>query len=324
MSFTLKELDCTMDAEQDKGAGKLNLMRKWKLTPFSAFPELCSVLLGGFAVYGGRIVHVPPRPHPWFPWARCNKVSCKPWDVLAGSVPTVFGSDALNRIHLSNHGEVTATYTLPDNDQVAEDKAEGEGNEEQELDICSEAWDYGYQLLTLPNQYLKWKSTNVQIRPDELNAYITQPYIQVQVIRHRVLKKPVNSIMALMGKINQSQMRLVADYFPAETVKFDGLTANRRITTAKGLKFYELGYKFIIIGNYGLCQDLADLANPTGIKTYAGWNRAFNPAVNAYDRMVWAANPTKGAYLLDGDSWGQTIGGRLVPGFSTLFHPLAS
>lgn len=319
MAFTIKDLNVNMSAEQSRGDSKLTVTREMKITPMSAMPEVFDTFLGGFRKVGRRIVRIPAMRHPLFRWARCTKIDAKPFDVLKYNAASVIGAGQINKYAYADSALVTATYSLPDiTESDEQESGAGQGDEEQEIDLCSESWDYSYKNLTLPAHYMKWQSSDEVIRPDELAAYLTQPVITCTIVRHRVLNKPIGAILALLGKINGNELRLVSDRFPVGTVRFDGLQANRRLTTAKGLQYFELSYKFMATGNYGRCADL------DGASTWAGWNRAFNPKTAMYDRIVWAADETRQLFEYDDEAWTTTIGGRTIEGFSNLFHPLAT
>lgn len=326
MAYTIKFMDETMSGGEDDSSSSLEVVRTMKITPYTAIPECMLDLLGGIRVVNRRIIRTFPHRHPLFRQTRCKKVTTKPFDVLKANQTNVanyrgyFGNLKHNWIPYSNSAIVTATYGLPTLEEK-DMQDSGGGDESTEMELASESWDYGGRNLTLPTKFMKWKSSGNLIRPQEANAAMAIPTIGVTVVRHRVFRKPVTAILLNMNKINKSSFRLVTDWFPPGTVRFEGLTATRRLTTARGIKFYELTYKFSIMPLFAMCAKDAD-ANDGELK-FVTWQRLFNPTTSLWEEVVWANDTSRKLFRYDEDDYSVTLGGKPVKGFAGLFHPLA-
>jgi hypothetical protein len=315
-AYTFADEDAIFDIEETRSSSKVECKRFGKMVPYTraAINAFCKDLLGGYRVIGRKVIRIPPRRHPIFTWCRATKINIKPWgQTFANSVPGPMGALRLDRIAQADAAAVEISYSLPEIEEKEADKPSN--NEEDEKDLCSESWEFGGKNLALPNQFMKWKDSGSLLRQDEAQVSISQPQISMTMVRHRVLFKPVLSITALGNCINKNPFTILGETWPAETVRFEGASMTRRLTTGAGVKFYEMTYKFEICPIYDICED--------SVVRHVGWNRVFNPVKAWYEPLVWVANTSRYIHYKDEDVISQSLGGRTVKGFNLLFHPIA-
>lgn len=320
MSYILREFDESVDIQQSFQAGSSSstLTRKFYIYPFQSWPEAAEDLLGGYQVVSNGLVRIWPHRHPRCPWLYCTGVGCDPFSapayVVGSTVPDVVGSSRLNDTLSATSGILTATYSLP-NLTTGEIDSNGE-----EVALAQESWDFGGRALQLKGTYMKYEQTNdADDAPnEESQAVMMLPEITILIQRFKVLRIPVNAIAQNYAKINKSAITLVSSTFPAETVRFDGATTMRRLTTARGLAFYEVGYKFAVNPIWDFTYE-----GPS-TNSYVGWNRSFNYRKGYWEYKNWKGKPTRRMYLIDEDTVQQTIQGQVVKGMPLLFDRRAN
>ena len=335
-TYHIRDIDTKITGSQKSGKSDLTISRKMFCTPYTGVPTLMGDLLGGYKLVSGRVRVIPSLRHPLFPWTRCSDVSVEGHESF-GYVPNVSiaGKAGLLRTPVpvipsgvtddwGNTGVgsaiVTATYTLP---TLPEKEAGGGGDDaDQQMDIASESWDFGGQRLTQLNEYLRWVVSGRPKRKENFLVTKTLTELRCQLVRHRVIRMPAITIGALQDTINKSQFRIVNTILPPETVRFEGASASRRITTSQGLQFYEVTYKFAI----RLIVDYTESSGAT--KTYVGWNRIYNPEKGWWERMVnfpIYSTGSRGIYLYDEDIYPASTQPNAKPirGMQYLFDPRA-
>jgi|SRR5882672_908343 len=342
MTYHIKDIETTIQATQQAGRGSLTIKRSMYCDPYDQIVALMYDMLGGYRLFGGNtLLYVQPVSHPLFPWSRCTDLEIVPKEKM-GYIPNsvVTGPLGLFRIPvplrdgngasgLVGSAVVTASYSLP---TLTEDQTNDGGNADQQMDIASESWDFGGQRLTLLNEFYKWINNGVPKRQKDFQVTKNLSETRTQLTRHRVLKIPIGTISGLQDTINLSAFRMVNTIIPAECVRFDGASASRRLTTAQGLQYYEITYKFSL----RLIYDYTENGGST--RSYVGWNRIYNPEKGYWERMInhplfsvpgtvhpAYASGERGIYWYDEDIFPSAAGGggTTIKGLQFLFDPRA-
>jgi hypothetical protein len=313
--------------EENVGAEGMSVIMTLRCTPWSERGRLYSYLLGGIEIIGDDVYRWPPHRHPAFPWLFCSDVKGSPVDVL--DTPGTDNNNAalvLNTSQAAGHCRVIATYKSPTAAQLADlggnnIQAQGQQqNEQQEKELVSESWDFSAHSMTMPNQFFKWPGDGIVLGQENVALAKVIPKQEYAVTRHYCRRRPTEAITVLEGRINAQSVVIAGSVYPAETLRFDGANVSRRITSARGFPYYQIGYKFAVQAVYDRIE--------TGASAYVGWNRIFRPKKGWWEKPqavgvgIPAAQQT--VYRLDTDAPSQTIRGRVVQGFDLLFHPNAS
>jgi hypothetical protein len=341
MTYHIKDIKTTIKASQQAGRGTLSIERQFYCDPYNQIVTLMFDMLGGYKLFSNFLLYVQPMSHPLFPWARCTDLSIEPKEVMgyvpAASVAGPFGLTKRIPVPLDNGlpgavGEaiVTATYNLPTLTE-AQNSSSG-GNADQQMDIASEQWDFGGQRLTQLNEFYKWIVNGIPKRQKDFQVTKNLSETRTQLTRHRVLRIPIGTISGLQDTINLHPFRMVNTIIPAECVRFDGASASRRLTSAQGLQFYELTYKFAL-------RLIYDYIETGSTRTYVGWNRIYNPEKGYWERMlntptfsipgtIHSSYPpnSRGIYWYDEDIFAAATGtgGSSIRGLMYLFDPRAT
>lgn len=343
MAYTIKDINEEMEFEESASSAMATVTRTMLVTTgYASGIETALDLLGSVRLYGNYLIRVPPLRHPRLTWTRCSKVSLKPWQgenntLTYGNQTNIPGISGLARLTNAPQGVLVATYTTPTLGQGDDPGGNEGGSPDSEKEIATETLDFSAKMLTLPGQYYKWYYNNEDVkRPDQALVQKAFPEISLTLVRHRCIRKPVESISTLLGTVNYSSMRIINDWYPPETVLFVGAGTQRRITAGGGFPFYEITYKFLVRPIFDDCVFPAgtvpgggftsDESAPIGLGApivgdfevegdYVGWNRVFNVEKAWWDRLVWKAAPNRGIYLYDQDMYDN--------GFDQLFNPRA-
>lgn len=267
--------------------------------------ELYQDLLGGFRMEAGVFRYFWPKADAVFPWLYASDVKLDPIedDYLLDT--------AEDEAQYANDMKVTVIY---------------EPRVIEEVDLVRRERDFTVRNLTLPNQYMKWKTTKTDggdptlVGNDGIQATKTFPQVDYHVTRYFVRREPADAINQLAGRVNEKGMTLGNDHFRKETLRFEGAKTSQRVTNF-GVKFWEITYKFIVLPVYDKIVEYAEIAfdaSPDDL-TWVGWNRIFNPRVSKWERVVLSTDATRGMYEYDTDVPDQRIRGNLVEGFNLLF-----
>lgn len=323
-----------------RSQGSLRIVRTGWCRPYTGTIPMVADLLGGYRLFGRRIVLIPPMRHPLFTWCRATDIQIEPFESMQYTSATERANIAgLRRIALprkKNFGtegkaRVQITYTLP----TLNDDANQEGNNADEnMAIASESWNFSARSLTIPGRFYKWKFSG-PINPVQYSDNLVKKdfaEVEYQLVRHRCLTIPFNCVAALTGTINYNPIKIINTTFPAETLLFLGLAATRQLTTAQGFPFYELTYRFKIKPNVDFIQYTALGAGGVLDTDYGmgfvGWNRIYNFSTGLWERWVegllTGPGVGRGLYLYDTDKASFVLrNGSTVAGFKTLFDPRA-
>ena len=311
----------------------LRIERALKVTPYTGVLECISDLVGGVVRVGAYLIRKPPMYHPTVPWLRCTGFSVDPLQQQQvidglGSVSGALGH--LREIVSKNPdtGEVgsaivNATYSLPTLEQSISGSAGGTPEEVNSL--LEESYEFSTKALSMPKTYFEWDDGTQDTSTDESErpqVYKSFTKVEARFVRHHCINIPWATVTALCDKVNFYPLQLVNNIFAAETVRFDGIAATRRLTSAQGIQYYEITYKFTIQPTYEWISDFV----PPGVWTtpavgYVGWNRFFD-----FERNIWHYKIRPGmatrqyVYLHDKDF--STIGS--YTGFTNLFNPKAT
>jgi len=348
----------TIEASQDPQTwkGSLKISEEGWLRPYTAIKQFISDLLGGYRLVGNRIILIPPKGHPLIPWCRCTSVKTQAFQQMQYVPHThdVQGIAGVNRIPIpvdqSCPGDSTVgkckvmmEYATPNLDPKSMDS-------QKEIDILSEQGEFSYKTLTIPNQFYKWEFSGAILDRDPKDHQQQKiiPEWGTQLTRHRCLTVPFQTISYLVGKINKNTFQCGPGLIcPPQTCRFEGLSYQKRITTANGLKFYEITYKFKIRPEYSYIVTGYNPGLPPGAfgppapgfpkwnyaKGYVGWNRVYNFGADAWERWTsWryqytklsvpsAGDPPYFIHELDED-WIPAVG-KIQGGFNKLFDPNA-
>lgn len=313
MAYTLQEIDETIS-----GSGQdMTITRNLMIQPYSAVGEALSDALGGYRLIGGTIQQILPVRHPVFTWCRCTGFNAQKLTQPYGQSPMVGGGvAALERVIEAKKAMLSLTYTMP---SLAEGTLESNGagdNPQQELELASEAWDFSGKELELNTDYYVFASDNQPLKGKEKKIFITVPEVTLQLTRHKCFRVPFNTISTLMNSINLAPFQLGFNKptFPSETVRFEGLSAARKLTTGQGLEFFEVSYKFAILPVYGPLFGDTD---------FVGWNRTYYPEKGYWDYYVHASTGEKPYKYADELLPLGTSGGVPTLGLGWLFDPRA-
>jgi hypothetical protein len=313
MSYTIKLFEERVQGEM----ASLRVDRHYYVEPYTAIPEVMEFLLGGYRLIGGRLIYILGHQHPLFKLCRCSSVSSEYFDVpkYDSNEVNITGLAGLDRIGNPDKGVLIATYTMPN---LTEQRQNSDGGDhESQMDIASEQWEFAGKSISKKNEFYRWIKNGKIKDPKGFEVAVTFPQITCQVTRHRCLSIPGLTIGKLQNTINLSEFRIINTILPAETVKFDGLTANRKITLNKGLQFYEITYKFSIQLTWGKIQpEVGDV-----YEGFVGWNRQLNPETSKWEGLVHGAT-NEPHYIHDELIFPLgTANGKPIRGLQYLFHP---
>jgi hypothetical protein len=332
VAYTVKELS---RVEKIMSTG-LEVTRVLDVAPYAARGEAYNDLLGGVRLIGGRLVRFPPLADPAFPWCRVSDITTEPID---DTDYLVAPSPSYNPLRVAapykNAARMTVVYRTPEGGQDENDIDNGEGdgtNEAQEIDLADESWEFSNSQVQIPNTTMAWERTDggtsasplppgSVLNPNSaLAARMLIPKLDYTLVRKLVVRKPTQAILLNLGRVNKKRIRLGPDTYEAECVRFDGASARRAITN-RGVKFYEVTYKFCV--NPIFDSYWKGPGADTNARGYVGWNRFYR---FDQDRYMYVSNPknaNRRVYQYDEDDAVQVLGGRTVKGFLLLFNPYA-
>jgi hypothetical protein len=318
--------------KEKRTAAGVEVTRKFRVIPYSAVETVCDKLLGYVTLVGDGIVRVPPHKDPYTnSW--CVQADVDPVEALNSPGNSVVNLAALDARNYSESAWITATYKPIDVDQPA--GSSSTNSSQQEIDLASESYDYGGRMERVPNQFWAWDegTDTVLLAKERYEATRNIPDVKLQLVRHLCVTRPHQAISRLCGRVNKSIFRVVKTEFAAETLRFDGLHAQRRISarvsSIERLPLWELTYKFEYIPVYDYTE--------SGAQEYVGWNRKFRSTIEngvgnrsgQWQRPVLFNDKGKpldakrGLFDFDEDVT-QTLRGKTVKGFALLFHPSAT
>src|SRR5262249_37866638 len=159
---------------------------------------------------GGRLVRYPPMYEPAFRWARVSEIACDPLEEDFLKAPSPGSNPWLFSSPYNGPARLRVTYKTPARGASQDDidQSQGQGAEEQqEIDLANEFWEFSAVNLTLPNSRYGWENkTSTSLPPSELlqNSGIaatkTIPRIEFALERKMLLRKPINAILKMLGR----------------------------------------------------------------------------------------------------------------------------
>lgn len=216
-------------------------------------------------------------------------------------------------------------------------------DQDEEIELATEQWDFGAQNLTQTDIAMMWSKHDSLTPPqepianEEARPVKTIPKMDYTLTRNYVTNLPRTAISALLGKVNgttwgKAPKKGVDRTYAAETLRFDGATISRRITSKK-VEYFKVAYKFAhnpiweeIFTAGTVPPDVAAKSGASIAVGFVGWNRIWRQKYNWWE-YVYAATGSSLAsrklYKYD-TTYDQPIKGVLVSGFNLLFHPAAT
>lgn len=309
----------------------IEVTRVIDVEPYSAWYSVCSTILGGVRLVGGVLYRTPPWSDPTVPWAFADSVDVEGVGVFTGLPPSTLAA-TLSASNYYRRARMTITYKsleVPDQDNPDQ-------SDQKEMDLASETMDFGVQNITIPASTFYWRYAPKAPLPTVIPYVKRIPNLKLVYARHFVLRKPVNAITQLVGRINYSSFAIGGSVWPAETLRFDGANVSQKVTNL-GVKYHDIQYTFAVMPVFdwiALSEEVYNGSSPTtGVKTpskvkraYVGWNRTPRLDRPYWDRPVsYSPDPTynyKGIHEYDKDVK-QSLRGGEVRGFRLLFHPAA-
>lgn len=307
----------------------ISITRVLDVAPYSEHGLVASTLLGGINYVGGRLVRTLPYSDPHIPWAFCSSVDVDGVGQYIGVGPL----SGISMLGVWNNGydiaRMTVTYeTLQQTQQEMQASGGPSTTDVEEMELASQSWDISAQVLTLPNDRYRWENNpGLSMAQTGTNATKVTPKMDLAIVRHYCVNRPLNAMRALVGRVNSTAYVIGGVSYPAETLRFDGATISQKITN-QGVKFFEINYKFAVQCEYDVCHytnEITQVDNPKIVvvpalvrNEWVGWNRLFRPDRGAWDYVRLVSDGTTKIYKPDTD----IIQGN-VPGFRLLFHPLA-
>ena len=314
------------------GRDTITVTRVLEVEPYSAWYSMAGLLLGGVRLVGGALYRTPPMSDPVIKWAYCDSVDVEGVGTFVGTGPV----DPILQLRANNYyrrARMTVVYknvqqSTEEMDSSAGD-AGGDQNETSEIDLATNSMEITAQQLTLPTQYYKWRySPSNTLQQSGTNATKTMPQITTTNVRNFVVNRPLNAMIALIGRINSSAFRVGGIQWPPETLRYDGSTTTQK-TTNTGVKFFEIQHKFAVQPVYdyvartnevlGANKSIITKASETALD-FVGWNRIFRPDRGFWDTPVLASSVKNGIYRMDNEIIQPGVGS----GFRLLFHPRAT
>ena len=312
----------------------VTVTRHLRVTPYTDVGYVADLLLGGCRIIGGRLFRIWPARDPIYPWCICTKVDEEGLGAYTGTAESGL-QNLIKSTSYAQGSRLVVTYETPTSGQSTMNPADGdledppgapsspptgggaEPTNQQEIDLASESYDYGYQYQPISGQFVGF-APSVGATPDRLltetGIYLQKriPKIETTLIRHYVVRAPWTAIGQMMGTVNKSAFVRGRVSWPIETMRFEGLQTQRKLTSF-GVKFWELTFKFSILILY-------DKVNGGG-KAYVGWQRMYDVKTGWWSYVVGVQDRNRTLFEYDEDNASQTIGGATVAGFKLLFHP---
>lgn len=297
---------------ESAGRDGLEVVRTFRVDPYTARQAVIDTLLGGVRMIAGRLVRLPPARDSWYPWCYCVDVKTSPFEVLNSPGININFAQLLT-LNYSQSAKLVATFKTLNHEEGTG------GNEADEKTIATETWDFAAQQLTLPNLYWKWETDNELLVRTDTGVTKTFPRIEYGLTRHFCINIPQNAINQLIGRVNKSSFLVKRNGTTytrnAQCVRFDGANINWQHTN-KGIQFAEISYKFAVNKIYEKLD--------TGQSGYVTWNRLYRAEKAWWEKPKPSSGEDRSIYLLDEDAPSQTIQGREVKGFDLLFNPAAT
>jgi len=345
INCTVSEVSRTVSYNRDS----LTVTRILNVRPYSAIGLLAYQMLGGARFINGRIRRILPSRDPWLPQCFCESIESTGGGKFLGAVPAENNANAmLNAQNVYDFGILTVSYKTPEKStpeevEAASEEGDDGGSENSEIELASQSWDFSAQALTLPLNFYQFKNGNPTntAQLTNVNATKTIPKIDYNLMRHRVARRPIQAITALVGRVNKNPFNLGVAVWPAETLRFEGAHIDQKITM-DGFKFFDISYKFTIMpifdfvatsmqtkemkttgsGGSGDPFVTKEVVVPSKTaKQFVGWNRIYRPDMGYWDRLVehGFAPPYRNVYKDDQEITQTGVG----KGFNLLFNPKA-
>lgn len=254
--------------------GGLTAIQKWKLE----WDQIDALLEEAFPTklpIGNKIDHVLGLLFPGKDWLAATNIAIAP---LKGAVPVWDASVGRNK-YVDGGAVATITYTHREGELPEPGTDENDPNDTN-IVIASREVTIGGEFLVMPNQGLKVETvpgTFETIQNEDVRAGKLIPTVEHTLTMHRVPEIPFNSIVTIVGKVNEFQALFDA---PIETLLFLGARA-RRDRTTRGDTMWELEYRWSqrIIAT-------EDDIDGDGLGEWATWNHYWIPDVGKWLR-VW-------------------------------------
>src|SRR5262245_15133078 len=264
----------------------VTVIRTFDVTPYTTLTAFANQMLGGVRLVGGFLFRVLPARDPELRFCFCESVDVDE-GIGAFLNPTApSGIAVLNRAGYYDYAaRCVCTYKSQVQGESALDagapEGQGGGDEQQEIEIATQSWDFSAQQLTLPTKYYNWyHSPSLIVGNTVANATKTFPRIDYALMRHYCVRLPAKAISELTGRINAAEFAVGGRAWPVQTMRFEGAAVSQKIQT-NALPFFEITYKFAInpiVDTVATGAEVVDAAGnvttpaPTAV-TNVGWNR---------------------------------------------------
>ena len=307
----------------------ISIVRVMDVEPYYMHGIVASNLLGGINYVGGRLVRTLPFRDPHISWCWVKSVEVEGVGNFIGSG----GTSDMSIFNVWNNGyskaRMTVTYeTLEQTQQEMDNSAGPSTTDFEEIELASATYDIGAQQLTLPNDRYQWaNSPTIGIAQSGTAGQKTIPKMDIAMVRHFCVNRPLQAITKLVGRVNAKTTYLAGAYYAPEMLRFDGANITQKLTNA-GIKYFEIQYKFAVQTIWDKVATSAESVDPTNQNVvnfpsnnemaYVGWNRLFRPDRGYWDYVRLQSDGLTTIYNPDTD-----IAQGNVKGFALLFHPLA-
>jgi hypothetical protein len=264
---------------------KSSVKRTLRVVPYASYIDVAKALLPYTAVSGGVFVRKPPARDPLYPYCFASAVEVEGVGVYQDGEPS--GTAILDYANGYSEGaRLVVTYETSEVEWPDEDDEEQPSDEDDEIDLAKESWEFSAKQITLPVQACHWESFRPDSPPEPVSTIglapaKTIPVIQFSLTVQQVPRWPTKSARLLVGRINREPFLTRLYQFPAETMLFEGLDATRSITS-EGEKRYDLTYKFSVMPVWDLIAT-GDEISEVG---YVGWNRLLRHETGSWRRVL--------------------------------------
>lgn len=224
-------------------------------------------LLGDGQQFGG----LPSAGYPACSAAIAAEVRLEPWP----PAPDDQGPFADITVQLNSYSgkfaQIVVDYELLDTSHARRDLPQA-----QQGTLLSYRMDFGGEYLTLAGETLRWESDPTIPVPAAAVPTIRVPVSEHHLTWHRAVNPPWEAMRSCAGTVNQSAF-LGA---PAETVLFEGATADKRFLGIDGLRLPAFGWQITYV--------FRERTIKAGGSTF-GWNHRYRPLPQdfpGWDRLV--------------------------------------
>jgi len=210
-------------------------------------------LLGDGYEFGGT----QPAQYPDRPYVLAMCVKLHPWPKCPDEQGAFADVAAQINSYSGKYAEIVVDYELLDAGTSRSDLPEHE-----EETFLTYRMDFGGEYVELPSHSLVWTSDATIPVPPEAVSTVRVPITEHHVTWHRVVNPPWQAIRDAAGTVNQAAFLGAA----AETVLFDGATAEKQFIGIDDLMLPEFGWRITYV--------FREKAIKYGGNVF-GWNHAY-------------------------------------------------